>query len=1184
MSGSNPEGLKIARERIAAEKIARTGTLDLGVLGLTELPDELFELDHLERLNLGSGYYDEKGNWKRAQSDLGINQFDVDLERLQTLPSLIQLHLRSVNISDLAPIAGLTQLQTLHCSGTQVSKLDPIAGLTQLQSLNCSDTQVSDLDPIAGLTQLTTLDCSRTQVSKLDPIAGLTQLQTLYCWGTQVNKLDPIAGLTQLKTLFCSHTKVSNLEPIAGLTLLKTLNCGGTQIQTIPEWLVNLPNINDLKISGPNISNIPNELLSKAYGDNCLDRLRAHFKDLAKGSDPLTDVKLLIIGNGQIGKTQICRRLRDEEFDKSVRSTHGIEVHTIDLPMRQASMEGIETARLHLWDFGGQDLYHGTHRLFLKSRSVFMIGWTPKSEDNKTHTVDGMTFRNHRLPYWVESVRLNAGNQQPLILVQNQCDKPEDEEPVPPVARDILKKFKNGSKPVHYSAMVHDSDQFAMLLRELRNAVQNQWKEHGVPKIGKGRMRVKNKIEELQKANKNVRQRTMTLAEFDALCQFEGDVYSSAMLLEYLDAAGVVIYRPDLFEDRIILDHGWAFQAIYAVMDRERTYREILRDGGVFVQSELAKTVWAQYPEADQELFLKLMQSCGICFIYREAEILPGRETEYLAPDLLPGREAVADELDRDWNHFDEPTQRFEVILPFLHPGLMRGLICRVGREAKAIPTYWKDGICFYDTLTRSHGLIEQIQDEIGDRWSGRLIVSTRRGDAKLLLGRLHDWLIEILEQEIGPQKSNNGHVNWEIKADQKIQTRIGGRGDEIQEFEPRKRDWEKEPMTDQERQQLIEDLSSMTEDDLRFFINKYHHDHVPAEGHSVHVITRKFTQWAGSKNILNKVRQNLDIYCSKNISRASQADEHAKVKPGVPFVAGRNESVDKDVDIAILTVTQEEFNAVLNQFKQEPESGFVNNKSYIFRSLNTSNGLKYRIAILKCPDQGNEIALKTAMNVIADLKPRQMLLVGIAGARPVDEFSIGDVVISQFIYDFTKSTFNANGKIDQDPAASYLHTQSQNSVALIPARLTEMAGWNSEKNIGMARPNMEFDENQIPPEVDDYHWVKKIKSSLQAAAKPSEPIVRIDCKFASSNILMKDPKYLQKLTEIARKVEVVEMEAAGVMIATHDKSVPFFSIRGISDIVGYKRKGNLNDYAAKIAAAFTKAYLETGPFEQKQA
>ena len=54
------DGLSIARERIAREADEKTGFLDLGRLGLSELPRELFELRGLLRLNLGSSYLDKE--------------------------------------------------------------------------------------------------------------------------------------------------------------------------------------------------------------------------------------------------------------------------------------------------------------------------------------------------------------------------------------------------------------------------------------------------------------------------------------------------------------------------------------------------------------------------------------------------------------------------------------------------------------------------------------------------------------------------------------------------------------------------------------------------------------------------------------------------------------------------------------------------------------------------------------------------------------------------------------------------------------------------------------------------------------------------------------------------------------------------------------------------------------------
>lgn len=82
------------------------------------------------------------------------------------------LELSKSEITDLAPLKGLTNLQSLYVSATQVSDLAPLKGLTNLQRLEITSTQVSDLAPLKGLTNLRVLCLRHTQVSK-EQIAAL---------------------------------------------------------------------------------------------------------------------------------------------------------------------------------------------------------------------------------------------------------------------------------------------------------------------------------------------------------------------------------------------------------------------------------------------------------------------------------------------------------------------------------------------------------------------------------------------------------------------------------------------------------------------------------------------------------------------------------------------------------------------------------------------------------------------------------------------------------------------------------------------------------------------------------------------------------------------------------------------------------------------------------------------------
>ena len=60
-------GIEEARRLIAENQRTQDPFLDLGNLGLTELPEELWELTHLKRLNLGTDYRENNGEWKPSR-------------------------------------------------------------------------------------------------------------------------------------------------------------------------------------------------------------------------------------------------------------------------------------------------------------------------------------------------------------------------------------------------------------------------------------------------------------------------------------------------------------------------------------------------------------------------------------------------------------------------------------------------------------------------------------------------------------------------------------------------------------------------------------------------------------------------------------------------------------------------------------------------------------------------------------------------------------------------------------------------------------------------------------------------------------------------------------------------------------------------------------------------------------
>jgi internalin A len=313
----------------------------------------------------------------------------------------------------LSPLASLTWLPTLDLSECgQLSDLTLLASLTSLQTLNLSKCgQLSDLTPLASLTSLQTLNLSKCgQLSDLTPLASLTSLKGLNLgWCEQLSDLTPLASLTSLQWLFlvgCSGLRqFAPLEPV-------------------------LPTLKELYLFGCNFRDLPSEVCGEFPFHVVLDKVLAHYEDLKSGQCFDLEVKVLFLGNGGTGKTQLCRRLRVMDYDPSVPSTHGIE-----LSETKVDLEGFaEPVRLNLWDFGGQEIYHGSHALFLQAQAVFLVLWTPELELQTIYQEDGVTFRNRPLSYWLDYIRAFAGTGASVLIVQSQCDTPAQRAPFPQLA------------------------------------------------------------------------------------------------------------------------------------------------------------------------------------------------------------------------------------------------------------------------------------------------------------------------------------------------------------------------------------------------------------------------------------------------------------------------------------------------------------------------------------------------------------------------------------------------------------------------------------------------------------------------------------------------------------------------------------------------------------------------------
>jgi nucleoside phosphorylase len=285
-------------------------------------------------------------------------------------------------------------------------------------------------------------------------------------------------------------------------------------------------------------------------------------------------------------------------------------------------------------------------------------------------------------------------------------------------------------------------------------------------------------------------------------------------------------------------------------------------------------------------------------------------------------------------------------------------------------------------------------------------------------------------------------------------------------------------------------------------------------------------------------------------------------------------------VDIGILTIRDDEFRAVLAALPDNHGIYKGRYREYTLRTADAGEGARYRIAILRQTEQGNGEAQEAARDLIDDLQPSLLLVVGIAGGLPSDDISLGDIVLSTRIHDFSlearkfqeATTYNVGG----GPIAKSIAS----GVANLGARESELGDWWSDLP---PKPPVTFSPTKLyGPKV----WQKDVRNKLQVhygKGVAERPPLFSAGPIASSDRLVKDPKLLFPWITSARGILAIEMESAGVHRATRER-VPMLSIRGLSDIVGLKRQEAWTKYACASAAGFVRGYLRTRPVPMREA
>ncbi len=319
---------------------------------------------------------------------------------------------------------------------------------------------------------------------------------------------------------------------------------------------------------------------------------------------PLTEVKLLLVGDGGAGKTSLIKRLLGLNFDEKESTTHGININNWKIK------DDTKEIQVNIWDFGGQEIMHSTHQFFLSKRSLYILVLDSRKDE--------------KAEYWLKHIE-SFGGDSPILVVMNKIDENQSFE----VNRKFLKEkypsikgfYRVSCKTKHgIDGLCDDLKQYLGKIQHISTTWPKSW------------FNVKIKLE-------NMTEPFISYEEYEHLCCEEGIIEEAQdTLVDFLNDLGVVLHFNDFtLLDTHVLEPKWVTNAVYKIINSKE-----LSDSNGILKLNLLNSILKKsqkedfyYPPTRYKYIIDLMKKFELCYSVDEQTVL--------IPELLEVEEPAFD-------------------------------------------------------------------------------------------------------------------------------------------------------------------------------------------------------------------------------------------------------------------------------------------------------------------------------------------------------------------------------------------------------------------------------------------------------------------------------------------------------------------------------------------------------------
>ncbi len=589
-------------------------------------------------------------------------------------------------------VSGLTSEQTISIAQNQkifrevsTNIGDFIEFIRDLNHKSYEDLVSSNFEELFEILSIEKTTPSENSINELIRLAERFKLNQLSLRHHDLKLIpDQVFKLKNLEILELGYNSIKEISSnISTLKNLKFLDLSNNSIKELPKEIISLENLGKILVENNPLERPPLPIASKG-----IVAIKEYFKSLVN-IIKIYEAKIILIGEGNAGKTSLLKRIISNSYVDSLAETYGINI-------TDWNFKTIENTsfKVNFFDFGGQEIYHATHQFFFSNRSLYIYVLDSRHEVN---------FNDYQ--YWLSLISL-LSNDSPVIIVQNKIDIGDKEIPLD----DLKNRYPNIVKSLKVSSVT------GFGIGELKEVIKDEVSKlpHVGADIPKDWYVIRNHLEIMEESY-------ISFQEYLDLCLAQGIKRNDALSLsQYLHDLGIILHFQDdnQLKEIIVLKPDWVTNAVYLLIDS----KEIINNYGEF-SLDYIESIWKTYPQNTHTFILEFLFKFDLCFQ------IPGTD-KFIVPQLISYEEPIIDNIFKD-------GIKFEFRYDYLPSFIISRFIVRTF-DLQQLNQRWR------------HGVVLKIKDSLAIvklvAYENKISISLVGEDSKRLLYRIRNEFLNINE------------------------------------------------------------------------------------------------------------------------------------------------------------------------------------------------------------------------------------------------------------------------------------------------------------------------------------------------------------------------------------------------------------------------------------------------------